>query len=82
MSVQLHPLKKVRPQLWYAVKASMTFFSCSRMLPSWAATATALSILAVVGTVTVADFDEHQILTELKPNRHLGDPSSAISAGE
>lgn len=60
----------------------MTFFSCLGMLPSWAATATALSILAVVRTVTVAQVDEHQIRTELKPTDTSASPSSVIRVGE
>lgn len=52
--VQLPPLKKLQPQLWCAIKARMAFFWCSWMLPSWAATAAALSALAVVGAVRVA----------------------------
>lgn len=67
VSAQLHPLKKLQPQLWCALKARMASFSCLCMLPSWAATAAALRALAVVGAVRVAQFEEHQILQELKP---------------
>lgn len=66
VSVQLHPLKKLQPQLWCASEAWIAFFSCLCMLPSRAATAAALSAWAVVGAVRAAHFDEHQILREWK----------------